>query len=192
MAQLINKLVVGNTWDFTTAAADYPASDGWALTLYLIPRFTSPVQARIELTSAPADDGVSHRFTRSAANTTSLAAGQYGFAVNAIKGAEVYTLDGTYWSGEVTLLPNPAAGAQGADSRGHVEKVLAAIEAVIEGRATSDQEEMSIAGRSLKRIPFADLLVIRNKYRAELASAAAADALAAGIGAGRRVQVRLG
>lgn len=192
MAQLINKLVVGNTWDFSTAATDFPASDGWALTLYLVPRFTSPTQARIEITSAAAPDGVSHRFQRTAVQTAAYAAGQYGYVVNAVKAAEVYTLDGTYWTGEVTLLPNPATAAQGADARGHAEKVLAAIEAVIEGRATSDQEEMSIAGRSLKRIPFSDLLVIRNKYRAELASQRAADNLAAGIGAGRRVQVRLG
>jgi hypothetical protein len=192
MAQLINKLVAGNTWDFTTAAADYPASDGWALTLYLTPRSHAHHASSISIVSVPADDGIAHRFQRTATNTASIQPGQFSFAVNAIKGAEVYTLDGTYWSGEVTVLPNPATLAVGTDTRAHAEKVLAAIEAVIEGRATSDQEEMSIAGRSLKRIPFNDLLVIRNKYSGQLASQRAADNLAAGIGAGRRVQVRLG
>lgn len=168
MAQLINKLVVGNTWDFTTVAADFPASDGWALTLYLIPRFTSPVQARVELTSTAAPDGVSHRFQRSATNTASLAAGQYGFAVNAIKGAEVYTLDGTYWSGEVTLLPNPTAGAQGADNRSQAKVALDAINAVLANRATTDQQEFSVAGRSLKRMTMAELLALRSHFEGEV------------------------
>jgi len=69
--------------------------------------------------------------------------------------------------------------------------VLDAIEAVIENRATLDQESYQIGGRSLKRMPIADLMRLRQLYRAEVAGEEAAAKLAAGLGTARKVQVRL-
>lgn len=80
--------------------------------------------------------------------------------------------------------------ADNVDPRGHVKKVLDAIEAVIEGRATLDQESYSIAGRSLSRTPIADLLVLRDKYKAELARETAAERVARGLGNQTKVLVR--
>lgn len=54
-----------------------------------------------------------------------------------------------------------------ADLRSHAKKVVDAIEAVIEGRATIDQSSMSIAGRSLSRLTIDELLLFRDRYRAE-------------------------
>lgn len=53
------------------------------------------------------------------------------------------------------------------DVRSHVKKVLDAVEAVIENRASIDQQSMSIAGRSLSRMDINDLLFWRDKYKAE-------------------------
>jgi hypothetical protein len=54
-----------------------------------------------------------------------------------------------------------------ADHRSHAKKVLDAIEAVIENRASQDQMSYSIAGRSLARMSIDDLMTFRNRYRAE-------------------------
>ena len=54
-----------------------------------------------------------------------------------------------------------------ADHRSHAKKVLDAIEAVLENRASQDQMSYSIAGRSLSRMSIDDLMKFRDRYRAE-------------------------
>jgi len=54
-----------------------------------------------------------------------------------------------------------------ADQRTHAKKVLDAIEAVLENRASQDQMSYSIAGRSLSRMSIDDLLKFRDRYRSE-------------------------
>ncbi len=164
----INRMIVGNTWDWSVSAPDYSAADGWLLKLYLVPRFTSPVQAPIVLDGVAATDGVGHRFQRTAAQTSAYKAGQYGFQTNVIKASEVYTLDGTYWSGEVTLFPNPADLVQGTDTRTQAAIALDAIEAVLANRATVDQQEYSIGDRMLKRMTIDELLKLRGYFKAQI------------------------
>ena len=53
------------------------------------------------------------------------------------------------------------------DVQSHARKVLSAIEAVIEGRASQDQMSYSIAGRSLSRMDISDLLLFRDRYMSE-------------------------
>lgn len=47
----------------------------------------------------------------------------------------------------------------------HNEKVLSALEAMIEGRASVEVQELQIGGRTLKYIPIADLLKLREYYK---------------------------
>jgi len=163
-----NKMIVGNTWDWSVMADDYSAADGWALKLYLVPRFASPAQAPIVLDSVAGTDGASHRFQRTASQSGTYKAGQYGFQTNAVKATEVYTLDGTYWSGEVTLFPNPADLTQGTDTRSQDETALAAIDAVLANRATVDQQEYSIGDRSLKRMTVDELIRLRAYFQSRV------------------------
>jgi len=72
----------------------------------------------------------------------------------------------------------------------HARRVLTAIEAVIEGRASKDQEEYTIGTRSLKRTPIKDLLVLRDAYKAEVAHEDAQYRLAQGLPNPRKVRVR--
>ena len=68
-------------------------------------------------------------------------------------------------NGKTKIVPNLAN--TNADTRSHAKKVLDAIEAVIEGRASQDQMSYSIAGRSLSRMSIDDLLKFRDRYRSE-------------------------
>jgi hypothetical protein len=67
--------------------------------------------------------------------------------------------------GRTTIVKNFAN--TNADLRSHAKKVLDAIEAVIENRATVDQSSFSIAGRSLSRMTIEELLLLKNRYKSE-------------------------
>lgn len=73
----------------------------------------------------------------------------------------------------------------------HAEKMLTAIEAWLEGKDPG-VAEYEISGRRMKYIPMAELLKLRNYYRAEARRATAAASYAAGTGDPRRVFVRFG
>lgn len=92
-------------------------------------------------------------------------------------------------SGTLTVDPDPAVSA--ADPRTHARITLDAIEAVIENRATKDQESYSIAGRSLSRMNIADLLAFRDSYRSEVKREEDDEKIAKGLGTGKNIKVRM-
>lgn len=49
----------------------------------------------------------------------------------------------------------------------HAKTMLDAIEAVLEGRITSDIEQYLIDGRQITKIPISELKTLRDEYRAE-------------------------
>lgn len=176
-------LYVGDTLDFTSSGlTDYPASQGWTLKVRLAPRAAGTT---IDLTASA--DGDDHHFAVAASSTAGYVAGWYTYTAYAEKASERYTVQ----RGQIQVKPASAAIAAGTDTRSHARKVLDAIEAVIEGRATVDQQEYAIGNRSLKRMEISELLKLRQVYRNEVAGEEAADRLAAGLGTARKVQVRL-
>jgi hypothetical protein len=54
------------------------------------------------------------------------------------------------------------------DVKSHNKKMLEAINALLENRATSDQMSYTIAGRSITKLSIKDLLEWRDYYKAEL------------------------
>lgn len=149
------EIIVGNTikWD-RDDLTDYPASDSWVLSYVLI-------NATHKITITAAANGDGHRVEVSAATSAAYNAGTYQWKAFVSKSGERYDVD----QGTMEVLPNFAV-ASTYDSRSHAKKVLDAINAVIENRATVDQESYSIMGRSLKRTPMADLLLLKDKYQA--------------------------
>ena len=75
-------------------------------------------------------------------------------------------------------------------NKDHLVKVLAALEALLEGKASSDVSSYSIAGRALTKLSISELLVWRDKYKAELTQLERAERLAAGLGHTGTIQVR--
>jgi hypothetical protein len=181
----------------TNEPSELRAGDTWKwrredLELYPAPTWVLKYRAKnsaggFEITAAAS--GTAHAVTVAAATTAAYAAGLYAWVAWVESGAERYTVD----SGELRVLPDLRAGTATAaqDVRSHARRVLEAIEAVIEGRATRDQEEYRIADRMLKRTPIADLLALRDRYRAEVAAEDAARRLVAGETPGYALQVRL-
>jgi hypothetical protein len=174
-------LIAGDSLDFVVSVPDYPATDGWALTYRLAPR-----TAGTALSFAATALGRDYRVQVLAATTAAWAAVEYSWASYVTKAGNRFTVD----SGTITIQPDPGVVAT-SDTRSHARRTLAAIEAVIEGRATRDQEEYTIGNRSLKRTPIRDLLTLRDRYKAEVNAEDASRRLLAGETPGYALQVRL-
>ena len=89
-----------------------------------------------------------------------------------------------------TLKANPAVDS--GDTRSHAKKVLDAINAVIEGTATEEQESYQIKDRSLKRRSVSELLELRSFYKAEYARELAEERIAQGLGNPNKIRTRFG
>ena len=158
------------------------ASEGWAL------KWTSVGKLGVMTISAIADDinPDDFKFVIPAATSAAYVAGDYQWQIVATKTTTRYTIA----EGIVSLLDNISARTALYDNRSHAKKVLDAIEAVIEGRATQDQMAYQIAGRSLSRTSIPDLLLLRSRYQTEYRDEVNMANIAAGLGTGRKIYAR--
>ena len=119
----------------------------------------------------------------SAATSAAYVAGTYDWRARVTKTTEVYTVG----TGRITIK---ASFASALDARSSMRTALEAIEATLSGRTTSATAEYEIAGRRLKYIPLPELLVLRDRYRIDVAREDAAARSAAGLPNPGRIQVR--
>ena len=154
MAGIPKSTTAGTTLALSLALTAYPAPD-WSATLIL-----RGAQS-IDLTSRP--DGKLHTFTTAADVTASWKPGDYWYSLRVTDGTEVYEVE----TGTLTVDPDLAAVSE-FDGRTHAERTLQAIEAVIEGRASKDQDSYRINNRELRRTPISQLLKLRDVYRQEV------------------------
>ena len=150
------------TW--TRTLTDYTAADSWSVS--------------VDLSGPEASDGFSVAATDAGLGlwqflfeTTDKAVGEYTWQVWATKTGAARTM---IESGVFDLLPGNLEGASNRDSSTHVSRMLALIQARLEGRLELDSENYSVAGRSLSRIPMADLESMERRFsrrrRSELAA----------------------
>jgi hypothetical protein len=162
------EITAGDTVAWTRTLPDYPASSGWSLSYALR---SASAMIDIAASASGSDFAVSVLPTVSKA----WAPGVYDWAAFVAKGADRFQVG----AGRVVIRQNLAQAAP-VDGRTHAQRVLEAIEAVIEGRATRDQEEYTIGDRSLKRTPLADLVMLHKRYQRLAANERDAAAIAAG------------
>lgn len=157
---------------------DYPATT-WTLTYAL--RSTS---SKIDITASAS--GSYFYVSVAAATSAAWHPGAYQWQAYVTNGSERHVVD----SGRLVVNENLAALAR-FDDRTHARKVLDAIQAVIEKRATLDQQSITIAGRQLDRTPLPDLLALHSRYSNMVAGEVAEERLRNGLpSTGGRVQVR--
>lgn len=157
------KFAAGTTFDQLVTLTDQPAPD-WVLTLFL----RGP--QNIDLTATP--EGTAHRISATASTASQWAGGVYRYVLRASRGGEVVEVE----SGTMSVTADITAMDPGIDQRSHARKVLDSINAVLEKRATQDQQRYVINNRELWRTPLADLLKLRDTYRAEVRREEAAAA----------------
>jgi len=155
------ELPAGVTITLPITLTAYPAPT-WTLTLHLRGALA------IDLTAA--DDDTNHVFEVAAETSTAWPAGRYWYTLRATDGTAIDEVE----AGQITIRADLSEISGIYDGRHHVEKVLDAIEAVIEGRATLDQERYRINNRELQRTPIGELIKLRQTYQAEARRLAAA------------------
>lgn len=113
-------------------------------------------------------EGPQHRLASTASDTAAWAPGLYAYAVRATRtDGTVVQID----AGTTEVLPD-LAQSSGGDMRSHARITLENIRAVIENRATQDQQRYVIetgnSKRELWRTPLADLLKLEAIYAARV------------------------
>lgn len=167
-------LVAGDSWAWTAEYGDYPATS-WAAVAY----FENAAGAFSVTSSA---SGTAFAFAKAAAST-SVAPGRYLCRVRLSFGSDVVTVN----EGWVEVERAPSALLP-IDHRSWARRTLDAVEAFIEGNASTAQQSIQIGGRSLSRWAMPDLLQLRNELRAEVRR----EEQGSDAGLGRDIRVRHG
>jgi hypothetical protein len=174
------KISAGLTFSTLVTRTAYPAT-GWQLSVSL----RGPAVINLEGVA----DGVQHKLEASAATTAAWAPGLYVYSARVSADGVVIEID----AGRVEVLADVTQLPGGSDMRSHARIVLENIRAVLEKRATMDQQRYVISTpngpRELWRTPIKDLLALEATYlsrvRAEEAAARGSNVF------GREVRVRL-
>lgn len=156
LTELPATLDAGTTVKYTRSHAAYPASDGWALSLYLAgPAVPAPFTG--------AASGAAFDVTLAAASTATLPPGTYTWVERVTKGGEVYDAA----RGQVTVNANIATAAAG-DLQSWEEKTLKVVEARIAGSMDKAIAEYQIHSRAVKYIPLDELRKLRSELKAAI------------------------
>ncbi|MEP6743827.1 MAG: hypothetical protein ABJB61_15125 [bacterium] len=160
------EIAIGETIVWEKDFDDYPAASdgsGWTVTYYI----RGQNGPGVDVVGTPSDlDGTIHVFTVSASASANLIAGRYDFQALAVKGSEKYRVD----EGDAKAVASLAAviSSSSYDGRSPAKKILDAIDALMAGKATVDQQEYMIGAggsqRMLKKIDPVALLEIRKYY----------------------------
>ena len=173
--RLPSELIAGDTWSWSRSFADYPAPT-WTATVYF-----ENADGTFSAAATPA--GSDHVFSFAAPDTGGKRAGRYRWSVRVASGDEAYTVE----SGWVDVLINPEASGN-SDHRSWARRTLDAVEAFLEGNASTAQQSVSIAGRTLSRWSLAELTQWRDRLRQEIRT----EEQSGTSGAGRSIKVRFG
>ena len=163
LTQLPDSFSAGTTVSYRKSFADYPASGGWTLTLYLAGASVADIVA-----VADGDDFV---VTITPTDTTGgFSSGHYKWVERVSKSGEVYDVA----TGVVTIEPDLATAIDGGE-QSWLETSVDALKAHIAGRLPAGMEAYAIAGRQVSKIPVREAIVLLTDLEARLASLASPD-----------------
>lgn len=156
---LPDSLVVGDYWQWRVPArGDYPAAS-WTLSFAFSGPATVSVASGWTITAESAGTWLVQVTKTVSAGYT---AGRYQWRAYVTSGSERYQIA----DGWVVFQPNIAVLA--GDNRTHAQKMLALVEAQLEGRVVSGEESYSIGGRSITKMSTMELRRLRGLYAAEV------------------------
>lgn len=150
--------IAGDTWRWDRTLDDYSALDGYELEYALRGPFDLDIDGAM-VTAV----GSGWEVRVPAASTAPLTAGTYRLVGYVTKAGERDTV----FVGSLVVAADPAVAV--GDGL-HDEKVLALLDTVIEGRATTDREEEQINSRGYRLMSFEELVRIQGTYRRRVAA----------------------
>jgi hypothetical protein len=177
-------LTVGDIWNWKREdiVSDYPPA---SYTLTYSFRLLSSAATEIALSgSVITESATAYTISVPDSTTVGYTKGDYTWQEYISNATDRIVLN----TGFVTLEPN--LDADTSDPRSFWAKVLDAIEATIENRASIDQSSMSIAGRSLSRMTIDELLTLRDRARFETNKEINKARIAKGLGNSSTIKAR--
>lgn len=156
---LPDSIAAGTTVSYRKSFADYPASAGWGLTLYLAGASVTAIAAAV--------DGDDFVVTLAAGDLTGdFDAGHYKWAERVDLSGAVHEVA----SGVVSILPDLSQATDGS-AQEWMERAIVALKAHIEGRLPAGLESYQIVGRLVSKIPIEEAVRLLASFESKLAAA---------------------
>ncbi|MDA0339781.1 MAG: hypothetical protein O2910_08110 [Proteobacteria bacterium] len=177
------KFVLGDfvQWKKTNLVTDYPLA---SYSAQYISRISGGGNTEFAVVATEVDG--TYLFTISSAESAAFTAGDYHWQLEIIKASDSsrIVLARGDWSIIVDL------DVDGSDPRSHAQIMVEKIESILQGKADSDVGSYSIAGRSLTKMSFAELMEARDRYKSEYAQELIHTRIQAEKPSGATVKVR--
>ena len=180
------EIVVGDfvQWKRSDIAVDYPTSSGF--TAEYVARITGGGSTEIKIPQAAGSTDEYYLFTANSTTTEVFVAGLYHWQLEITQTSSGNRL--VVDIGDFEAIPDMDSNQ--ADPRIHAEVMVDKIQTILEGKADSDVSSYSIAGRSLTKLSFAELIEARDYYRREITKHKNDELLKRGKSNGSTIQVR--
>jgi hypothetical protein len=176
-------IVVGDftQWKRTDLGGDY---DNSLYTATYVARITAGGDNEFSIVGTASGDD--YLFTVSSAASSVYVAGFYHWQLEIVRDSDSNRI--VVDRGEFSLLVD--LENLNADPRSHAEIMISKIESILSGKADSDVSSYSIAGRSLTKLSFNELIEARDYYRREYQKEIVAERIRRGKPTGSTVKVR--
>lgn len=170
-------------WKKTAIAQDYPPA---SYTATYVARTTGGGSSEVQVTGTSGGGGSYYLFTVSSATSAGFNPGLYHWQLEIVQNSTSNRI--VVERGDFTALAD--LDINGSDPRSHAQIMIAKIESILSGKADSDVSNYSIAGRSLTKMTFAELMEARDRYKAEFQREVIKDRVRRGKSSGATVKVR--
>lgn len=168
-------------WKRTDLGTDYPNS---LYTATYVARITGGGNTEIQVVGTAS--GSDYLFTVSSVTSADFVVGLYHWQLEIKRNSDNNRI--VVDRGNFTAIAD--LDVNGADPRTHAEIMVGKIESILSGKADSDVSSYSIAGRSLTKMSFNDLIQARDYYRREMLKESTAEAIRRGEATGATIKVR--
>lgn len=186
---MIDTIIAGDALSFDTGVTDangnqYTPTDGWSMTLRLIPRASG---TPITIPATPTPDGIEYSIDVVSATTAAWSAGTYSAAALLTQSGERKTV----YLGELVIKADPAT-ATTYDSRSEARQALEAARTALATYTSTNGHvsEYEIAGRRMKFRSASDIITLIRHYETEVAAEDRAQRLAQGLAGRGKVYTR--
>jgi len=170
-------------WKRSDLVSDYPLA---SYSAQYVSRLSGGANTEFTVVATEVDG--TYLFTIPSATSSGFVAGDYHWQLEIVRTSDNsrIVISRGDWSVLVDLDVN------GSDPRGHAQIMIGKIESILQGKADSDVGSYSIAGRSLTKMSFAELMDARDKYKSEYAQELIKARIDVGKPSGATVKVRFG
>ena len=177
------EVVVGDfiQWKRSDIAVDYPTATHSA---EYVARITGGGSSEIKLAGTEGADY--YLFTVDSATSAGFLPGKYHWQLEITQTSSGNRI--VVDIGDFDAIPDMDVNQ--ADPRIHAEIMIDKIESILEGKADSDVSSYSIAGRSLNKMSFEELMTARDRYKGELVRHENKELVKRGKSNGSTIKVR--